>query len=226
MKIIEPYGFIYITTNMINGKRYIGQRKFSKGWKSYLGSGKILKQAIEKDGRENFIRDIISIAYSKEELDRLEYELIEIYNANFDRNFYNLKIGGEGGSPGGESHYNAGKRMSEEQKLKISETMIRNKVFRGNKNPMFGKNGVKNVRVGYKYDVERRNKMSKSKVGKNNPRAKKVICITTGKVFDTMKEGAEFYGVRLSNLSKSIKNKRYCGIYNDTLLMWEYYKGE
>lgn len=31
MMIKEPYGFIYITVNMINGKRYIGQRKFSKG---------------------------------------------------------------------------------------------------------------------------------------------------------------------------------------------------
>lgn len=31
-EIINPYGFIYITTNMINGKRYIGQRKFTQGW--------------------------------------------------------------------------------------------------------------------------------------------------------------------------------------------------
>ena len=26
--VINPYGFIYLTTNYINGKRYIGQKKF------------------------------------------------------------------------------------------------------------------------------------------------------------------------------------------------------
>lgn len=50
------YGFIYITTNHINGKQYIGQRKYDKKekWKNYLGSGIILTRAIEKYGKENF----------------------------------------------------------------------------------------------------------------------------------------------------------------------------
>lgn len=34
--VCNPYGFVYITTNLLNGKRYIGKRKFSKNWKSYL----------------------------------------------------------------------------------------------------------------------------------------------------------------------------------------------
>ena len=40
----NPYGFIYITTNMKNGMKYLGQRKFNQGWQSYLGSGMRLKK--------------------------------------------------------------------------------------------------------------------------------------------------------------------------------------
>jgi len=69
MQIINPYGFIYITTNMINGKRYIGQKIFSGKWKSYLGSGVVLLKAIKKYGRQNFNRNIVDIAYSFDELD-------------------------------------------------------------------------------------------------------------------------------------------------------------
>ncbi len=68
------YGFIYITTNLINGKKYIGQKKFETGnhkyrWKNYLGSGVLFTKAIRKYGKGKFSREIISKAYSKEELD-------------------------------------------------------------------------------------------------------------------------------------------------------------
>lgn len=88
----DPYGFIYITTNMINGKRYIGQKSFDVGgkWKSYLGSGKLLKRAISKYGSSNFKRDIIDVAYSQEELSLKEHEWINIYNAVESDDFYNL----------------------------------------------------------------------------------------------------------------------------------------
>lgn len=43
---------IYITTNLINGKIYIGQSIHSN--KNYLGSGVKLKKAIDKYGTENF----------------------------------------------------------------------------------------------------------------------------------------------------------------------------
>ena len=59
--ISSMYGFIYITTNHINGKKYIGQKKYDKYdyWKTYLGSGILLSRAINKYGRENFSKEII-----------------------------------------------------------------------------------------------------------------------------------------------------------------------
>ena len=75
--INEPYGFIYITTNMVNGKRYLGQKRFELGkdWYSYLGSGKYLKRAIKKYRRENFSRNIVCFCYSEDELNKSEYDL-------------------------------------------------------------------------------------------------------------------------------------------------------
>lgn len=41
------YGYIYITTNLINGRMYIGKHKSEKYDSSYYGSGKILLYAIK-----------------------------------------------------------------------------------------------------------------------------------------------------------------------------------
>lgn len=60
------YGFIYITTNTINGMRYIGMN--SSFNKYYLGSGKYLLCAVKKYGRDNFIVKPIYYAKTKDEL--------------------------------------------------------------------------------------------------------------------------------------------------------------
>lgn len=114
VEIVDPYGFIYLTANIINGRKYIGQRKFSHGWKGYLGSGIILTQAIKKYGRENFNRTIMAIAYSKEELNKLEIVFINSHNAVESDNYYNITHGGD--SP------MSGRKMSEEHKEKISNS--------------------------------------------------------------------------------------------------------
>jgi len=94
----KAYGFIYITTNLINGKKYIGQKMFaskSRNWKDYLGSGSYFLRAIKKCGKENFIRKIIAIAYSREELDMLEINFIRKYNAVNNKYYYNISQGGK-----------------------------------------------------------------------------------------------------------------------------------
>lgn len=91
------YGFIYITTNNINGMKYIGQKKYTSGWKKYLGSGIYIKRAIKKHGEENFTREIIEKCKTKEEADIQEKYWIDYYDAANSSKFYNIALGGDGG---------------------------------------------------------------------------------------------------------------------------------
>lgn len=90
------YGYVYITTNLINGKRYIGQSSYKRkiNHDCYLGSGKAIKKAIVKYGRENFSREVVFIAETREELTSKEIELISQYNAVEDPSWYNIAAGG------------------------------------------------------------------------------------------------------------------------------------
>jgi group I intron endonuclease len=87
---------IYQTTNLINHKIYIGYHSTEDLNDTYLGSGKILNQAIEKYGLNNFKREILYVFPTKEEALQKEREIV---NQEFlKRNdVYNAKLGGEGG---------------------------------------------------------------------------------------------------------------------------------
>ena len=70
---------IYLTTNLVNGKKYLG--KDTKNLPSYLGSGIFLKQAIEKYGKNNFKKEIIEHCNDENHLkEREEYLLIVIFD--------------------------------------------------------------------------------------------------------------------------------------------------
>jgi len=53
--------YIYLTTNLINNKKYIGKH-FGELEDGYLGSGLLLQRAIEKYGKENFSKQILYIS--------------------------------------------------------------------------------------------------------------------------------------------------------------------
>lgn len=91
------YGFIYITTNMVNNKKYIGQRKFYGKWQEYLGSGTLIRRAIEKYGRNAFSRKCISVAETADELNEQEIYWIDNYAANYSDEYYNVSGGGWAG---------------------------------------------------------------------------------------------------------------------------------
>ena len=95
------YGYIYITTNLINDRKYIGQHKCEIFDINYKGSGKILKQAFIKYGIDNFKCEILKECNSKKELDESERYFIEYYDAVNSDEFYNLVPGGNGRSETG-----------------------------------------------------------------------------------------------------------------------------
>ena len=161
MVITNPYGFIYITTNMINGKKYIGQKIFKYNWKTYLGSGQHFKRAVKKHGRENFHRDIVALAYSKEELNQLEIEFIKNHNAVESEDYYNISFGGES--------VMAGLHHSEVTKQKIRNSCIGktgNTAFLGKHHSEETKQKMSNSAKGRIFSEETKKKMSESAKGK------------------------------------------------------------
>lgn len=65
------YG-IYKITNFANGKMYIGQHTTSNIDDGYMGSGKIIRLALKKYGKENFRKEWLMFCEDAEELDYME----------------------------------------------------------------------------------------------------------------------------------------------------------
>jgi group I intron endonuclease len=79
---------VYITKNLINGKKYIG--KDSHNDPNYLGSGALLLKDIKTYGKENFKKEILEHC-TKENLGEREEYWINYFNAVKSKNFYNIR---------------------------------------------------------------------------------------------------------------------------------------
>lgn len=90
------YFIIYQTTNIINGKIYVGKHETEDLNDEYLGSGTLLTKAIRKYGRENFRKTVLHILPHRNAMLNKEKEIVnEEFVARPDT--YNLKVGGHGG---------------------------------------------------------------------------------------------------------------------------------
>jgi group I intron endonuclease len=85
---------IYKTTNLINGKIYIGQDTNNNP--NYIGSGKIIKEAIKKYGKSNFIKEILEECETLEHLNEREIYWISLFNSTDNKIGYNILQGGLG----------------------------------------------------------------------------------------------------------------------------------
>lgn len=88
--------YLYQITNLVNGKIYVGVHKTKNLDDGYMGSGKILKNAINKHGIESFRKDILEFFENRELMYVRESEIVtEEFLARDD--VYNLRRGGSGG---------------------------------------------------------------------------------------------------------------------------------
>jgi len=87
------YYLVYKTINKINGRYYIGAHKTRNIEDDYLGSGKLLRRAIAKYGKDSFYREILVECASSKEMYETEKDLVD----HKDPMSYNLKPGGMGG---------------------------------------------------------------------------------------------------------------------------------
>lgn len=126
---------IYEIRNKINNKTYIGQHKTNNLNDNYMGSGTLLHKAYEKYGIENFIKTILAITETKENVDVLEKAFIKFFREE-GKAEYNIADGGDGldsetakkvlNTPEikfkiskGVSEYRKSKPMSEKQKKHV-----------------------------------------------------------------------------------------------------------
>lgn len=83
---------IYLTTNIVNGKQYVGQRLTKYDSDKYFGSGKLILKAIQKYGADSFKRIIVDRADNREEANRKELFWQKFYNC-FNPRGYNITVG-------------------------------------------------------------------------------------------------------------------------------------
>jgi hypothetical protein len=105
----ENYGFVYLITNLVTNRKYIGKKLFyfsktkqvkgkkkkykaSSDWQTYYGSNEELKKDVETHGAENFKRQITHLCESKGECSYLEAKEQFISDALISDDYYNTWI--------------------------------------------------------------------------------------------------------------------------------------
>jgi hypothetical protein len=105
----DNYGFVYLITNNINGKQYIGKKffyssktkqvkgkkkkiKVPSDWKTYYGSSAELQKDVTLHERENFSRVIIHLCKSRGECGYLEAKEQFANNVLETDDYYNTWI--------------------------------------------------------------------------------------------------------------------------------------
>ena len=108
---LDKFGFVYLITNLQNGKGYVGCKQYlmysrmkerKSDWKIYIGSSKWLMQDIKKIGKEHFKFEIIAEYKNRRSLRYYElyYQMkFNVLSSTFEGTdepaYYNSRVGGK-----------------------------------------------------------------------------------------------------------------------------------
>ena len=195
---------VYMHTNKVNDKKYIGITKTNpkERWKNGLGyKTQIFYRAIQKYGWDNFKHEILFEKLNKEEAEQKEIELIAFYKSDNKDFGYNVNHGG-----------NCIGTMSEATRRKLSNA------FKGRKlTPEWLEHRTK-AQTGLK--------RSKETVDKIRAAASvKVICINDRQIYDSLTIASEVTGVGISHISQCCnKHRKSAGRdINGKPMVWMFY---
>ncbi len=107
----KKYHYIYKITNLLNSKYYIGMHSTNNLEDGYLGSGTYLRRSVKKHGKDNFRIEILHWRENREELSKLEKEIVTL-DEIAKVECMNLKIGG-----GSESFHVSTKETKQKQSI-------------------------------------------------------------------------------------------------------------
>jgi len=118
----------------------------------------------------------------------------------------------------GKKHHSYGKTISEETKQKLSDAKKGDKnPFYNKKHTEYSKQKMREAKIGKSLSDEHKNKIAKSNKNKN---AKKVLCIETGEIFESIQQAAKIKGIKSFSHITSVcrNNQKTCGGFH-----WKYY---
>lgn len=215
--------YIYMTTNLINNKKYIGKRKCKCeiDQDEYLGSGKILKYAIKKYGQKNFSKEILEICEDEAKCNEREKYWISLYDASHNENFYNIALGGDGG--------NTYEGLNNEELDRIRK--IKSEQSKGENNPRYGvavsrETREKQSRKTRAHYLKTGKGPTSGKFGKNNKLSMSIYCPELNKIFDGIREASRILNIPEPNIIRALKSngKFTAGKNEDKRLHWFYWE--
>lgn len=240
--------YIYLTTNLINGKKYIGQH-YGRLDDKYFGSGILITKAIAEYGKENFVKEILEIT-TQEQIDEVEKYYIQKYNAVEDDNFYNISEGGQNGNGWKHAHQywlehpekakliwerniqqlqQWWKEHPEEQEIN-KQRLLENSTKWRQEHPEEVQKLMKKVNRAkekwqQEHPEEHRNQINEWRMAGSKANSKKVLCITTNEEFESASAAGRFYNIPQPNISKCCRGERKsAGKHPKTgeKMMWKY----